>query len=223
MRERRDVWHVVCDDENVHLIAADYGIKDWRLIWDHPDNAPVKELRRDPYQLHAGDRVFIPELEPKVFDVVTDESHRFVLHQPKMLLHLVLHDEFNQPLGGVTYVIFREGKRYDPPGAPVPLRTADDGTVSHMVPVSRAYELHFGPFADGSVHSLEYHAGHLDPPETPGGVRDRLHHLGYDEAAGAGSASDGDAIRRLQLAHGLEPTGAMDRSTRDLLAALHGN
>jgi hypothetical protein len=45
-----------------------------QTIWDHPDNAELKELRHTHQALLPGDRVVIPDLEEKNLPVTPTRS-----------------------------------------------------------------------------------------------------------------------------------------------------
>lgn len=41
-------------------IAKHFGIGDWRTIWTHPVNAPLRKSRSVPERIRPGDRVWVP-------------------------------------------------------------------------------------------------------------------------------------------------------------------
>ena len=55
------VTHVVAQGEYLSLIAARFGFRDPRVIWNHPDNAALRERRKNPNVLFPGDVLTIPE------------------------------------------------------------------------------------------------------------------------------------------------------------------
>jgi peptidoglycan hydrolase-like protein with peptidoglycan-binding domain len=63
--------------------------------------------------------------------------------------------------------------------------------------------------------------GHLDPPATTSGARQRLDHLGYHRPTGAGPDDDARALRQFQRDHGLPETGEADEATRRALEDAH--
>lgn len=56
--------HIVQRGENLTVIARRYGFSNWRLIYDHPDNAEYRKKRPNPNVIVTGDRIFIPSGPP---------------------------------------------------------------------------------------------------------------------------------------------------------------
>ena len=52
-------------------IAFEHGFP-WEILWNHPDNAELKSLRKDPNVLLEGDIVSIPDLGRKEVSAPTD-------------------------------------------------------------------------------------------------------------------------------------------------------
>ena len=52
--------HVVTQGEHLSQIAKRYGFRDSRTVWDHPDNAALRERRPSPNVLLPGDVIQIP-------------------------------------------------------------------------------------------------------------------------------------------------------------------
>ena len=96
--KERDVEHEVQPNEDVPLIALEYGIADWQAVWDHEKNAELREKRGDPHILYKGDMLWIPDVEPKEFEVATNQVHTFTLHRPKTLVHFVLRVTVLDPI-----------------------------------------------------------------------------------------------------------------------------
>lgn len=238
----RDFFYTVQPNEDVQIIAADHGIADWKAVWEHPQNADLRSKRPDPHVLYKGDQVWIPALPPKEFEVATNQEHRFVLYEPKTLLHLVLNDSEGNPEPGVRYEIWINDERYDPPGHEDELRTREDGLIHHMVPVTRSIELRIFDHTrdEDEEHEEEQEEkagrprydtitvmpGHLDPIDTVEGVQDRLNNLGYgfgDDEPGTEGPGTEAALREFQADYGLVPTGVMDDYTRARLLEAHGS
>ena len=49
----------------------------WRTIWEHGENAELRQKRKDPSVIFADDDIFIPELQPKEVGKATDAEHTF--------------------------------------------------------------------------------------------------------------------------------------------------
>jgi len=52
--------YTVKSGDNLSLIAQQHGLKSWRDIYDHPDNAAFRLKRPDPNRIFPGDVVMIP-------------------------------------------------------------------------------------------------------------------------------------------------------------------
>src|SRR5262245_51728275 len=59
--------HTIQTGECISSVAYRYGFFP-STIWDHPENAELKRLRRDPNVLYADDAVHVPELRVKELD-----------------------------------------------------------------------------------------------------------------------------------------------------------
>jgi hypothetical protein len=73
------VWrgdYVVKKGECVSSIAFSHG-HFWEKIWNHPDNIELKEIRKNPNVLFAGDRLTFPPKYPKQETGATGQRHRF--------------------------------------------------------------------------------------------------------------------------------------------------
>jgi hypothetical protein len=71
-----DGEYYVAEGDCIESIAFARGIP-WTRIWDHPENAALKEARRDPNILLPGDRLFVPDPELKNVAAATDKRHKF--------------------------------------------------------------------------------------------------------------------------------------------------
>ncbi len=237
MNKPRDIWHVADTDDDFQWVAAEYGIKDWEAVAKDPKNKDLVDKKRDPHILYQGDKIWVPDLKPKVFDAETDKKHEFKLYPPKQLVHLVLEDDNGKPYGDRRYELWVKGKRYDPPGSNGELRTREDGLVFQLIPLERDVELRawledpkakpaqeeLAPSPEDPEEfdyvSIRLNPAHLDPIETLEGQQDRLTHLGYKFTDDWGTSGEGthDAIFEFQRDVGLTQTGEMDTETRKRL------
>lgn len=203
-------WHDVAQGEHLIQIAHQYGFADFMAIFDHPDNKPLKDKKRDPHVLLPGDQLFIPEKELKEVDAATGKVHTFKVKLPTLMLRVIVHGEDDKPLANKPYVLTVNGKDIE--------GTSDgDGKVEAAVPVTaREAKLVI------DIHEIQLRVGHLDPIEEDSGVLSRLLNLGYDLG---GETQPGpfttDALRRFQKASGLEVNGNLDDATRGKLREKH--
>ena len=206
-------WHTVAQGEWIQKIAWDNHFYNWESIWNHAQNADLKQKRQDPNLLLPGDLLFIPDLTPKQVSAPTDKLHSFVKKKPKMTMKVTFRDEDEHPLANKPWKLTLEDKEYTG-------NTDGDGAMSQEVPVPESS-------VDGQVACAGYqypiHVGHLDPIDAISGVKRRLANLGLD----CGSTDDSstpefqDALKEFQQSAGLQPTGEVDQSTRDKLKEKH--
>lgn len=243
MYKPRDTWHEADSDDDVQWMAAEYGIKDWEAVAKDPKNKELLDQKRGPHVLYAGDKVWIPDLKPKVFDAETDKKHEYKLYPPKQLVHLVLEDDDGKAHGNCRYEFWVNGKRYDPPGTSGELRSREDGLVYQLVPLERDVvlrawledpkakqkykELEPSPEDEEEFDyiSIQLNPAHLDPIDTVEGLQDRLTNLGYELKDVWGTLGHGtrDAIREFQQDVGLTQSGEMDTETRKRLLEQAGS
>src|SRR5438128_1953254 len=92
-------YHEVIQGEHLTSIAKAYHFSDYRTIYEHSENARLREKRPDPNVLLPGDLIFIPDKETKEEDGQTEKRHRFKVRAPKLVLRLIIKDEEGQPIG----------------------------------------------------------------------------------------------------------------------------
>jgi hypothetical protein len=204
--------HVVKEGEHVPRIAAGYGIGDYAVVWNDPNNAELSQSR-DPCVLRPGDQLFIPDVPPLEFQLPTGRSHRIVIKRPKVRLRLVLQDSSGRPLANVACQLKSERASFD-------LMLDGDGKLDQQIPVDSERCTLVLPDRE-----LSLLVGHLTPNDDPAGWRARLNNLGYE----AGSSDDEEdpqlrsAIEEFQCDNGLAVTGSCDASTQAKLLELHGS
>lgn len=84
--------YIVKDGDCLNSIAYQRGIF-WETIWNDPLNAALKEKRKDPNIIKAGDRLFIREKKLKEYEKSSEQTHKFVLKGTPVKLHLRLLEE----------------------------------------------------------------------------------------------------------------------------------
>lgn len=204
-------WHTVLQGEHLTAIAHKYGFSDPSVLFDHGENKPLKEGKRDVHVLHPGDKVWIPEKEQKEVDAATGKLHSFKIKLKKLMVRVIVHGEDDAPLANKPYKLTVDGKSKEG-------QTGDDGKVEAEIPITaRGATL----VVDGNEIPLRI--GHLDPVVEETGVLGRLANLGYDLG---GERAPGpfieSAIRTFQKKHGLRETGTIDDALRDKLKEIHG-
>ena len=206
--------HVAQQGECLESIAQAHGFF-WETLWNHPENAKLKEQRQEPHALLAGDTVFIPDLKATWFTCETGQRHRFRVKGVPSELNLVIKND-DKPRAHEPYVLEVDGERFHG-------QTDGEGRIKHSIPP----EASRGKLVVGEGEKKEEFVlslGHLDPVDTLSGIKARLRNLGF------ACALDGDeldlgteqAIKDFQSAYDLEVTGQPDEATRNKLKSAHG-
>lgn len=195
----------------ISSIAYRYGFFP-DVIWSHPENASLRDVRPDPNALLPGDMVFVPVKDPKREDCATEQRHRFRRRGVPERLRVVLRVA-GEPRANVDFVA--------EVGDVATTGTTDgDGRVSLYVrPDAERARI---TLADtGEV--IELALGHMDPVDTLRGAQARLVTQGYAKAVtGEWDGRSARALERFQREHGLEPTSELDEASSRKLEELHG-
>jgi N-acetylmuramoyl-L-alanine amidase len=204
--------HVVTQGECLSSIAARYGFADHRKIWEHPNNAELRELRPDPNLLFVGDVVFVPDRAPHTAHVMTGREHVFTLHRPKIVLELALKFD-GEALANKPYVLVLGAERRSG------VTDANGRLKEPIEPTIERAQLQL----EEPIVEWDLHVGHLDPATEVSGVQARLNNLGHacgsiDEHVGPRTRA---ALRQFQARNQLEPTGEIDATTLAALQEAH--
>jgi putative peptidoglycan binding protein len=208
-------WHTVSQGEWIGKIAHDYGISNWRTIYDHGENADLRAARPDPNLLYEGDRVFVPEMEVKYVDGATDKRHVFKQKAQKLKLKIGVKNAEDKPIASKPYKLTIHGKEYRG-------NTDGSGTLEQEIPMPASDE-------EGLLEVDGYHypvrVGHLDPIGEISGIQQRLNNLGFECGPADGSLNEKtvEAVTMFQSEAGIEPTGELDQNTRNKLKDKHGS
>jgi hypothetical protein len=212
--------HVVQQGECLASIAARYGLGSWKVLFDDPDNAPLKEKKRDPFALLPGDEVMVRDPKPKTVSLPSAASHRVTISVQKTMVNLRLELEDGKPIAGKAYVLTVGAQRFEG-------KTTGDGRVELELPASArdatlAVLMEGDPRGERHVWSVQL--GHLNPADAVSGVKQRLNNLGFFAGAPDENADEALAlaVRGFQDFMGLEVTGAVDDVTRAKLVEAHG-
>jgi hypothetical protein len=200
---------------------------EWQKVWNDPKNASLKEAGRDPNILLPGDRLYVPPVESKQVDAVTDKLHPFVLKGVPSRLHIRIVEWVEvegseqmeaRPRAAVPYVLVVDGKTFSG-------ETDSDGWIDQVVsPAARQGKLTIEPGTDQACE-FAVSVGGLDPIAAHSGTCQRLANLGFASSPDLQEDSDEfqGAVRAFQGANGLETTGTLDSSTRSKLGDVHGS
>lgn len=192
----------ISSGESIPSIARDEGFF-WKTLWNLPENASLKEKRKDPNVLYEGDEVEVPELREKEETRATEQTHTFRRKGDplKLKLRLMLMDE---PRGNEDFTLDVDGKL-------ITGSTDGDGKLEEWIPGNaRRAKL----ILAGGREEYPIQISRLDPIDTTPGAKQRLANLGYacsdDEDV---SEEDARAICEFQRKYKLEETGELDGAT----------
>jgi len=210
--------HIVAQGEHLSKIAKRHGFSDYRTIWNHPQNADVREKRQNPNVLFPGDVLFIPDKELRIEARATDERHRFVVKRTALKLRLVVEDLYETPVRNAPCELVIEGEvtRHITDGTGLVeqeiLPDAHDGWL-----VLRGEET---PFRDTLIPMK---IGDLDPEDTTSGQLARLNNLGYLPGDGTDPDAFRSAVEEFQCDHPpLKVDGTCGKKTQEQLKKVHG-
>ncbi|MFZ5758217.1 MAG: PGRP and LysM peptidoglycan-binding domain-containing protein [Thermodesulfobacteriota bacterium] len=232
--------HVVRQGDCLSSIADRYG-HFWETIWNHPDNAALKELRQDPNVLLPGDEVIVPDREEKEESGATAARHRFKKKGVPAKIRLKIMREPPPDNGDSEESgdVIRSSAQtpQDEVRADLPYRLDIDGQVSEgstdsegmiefvIPPGARRGKIILEPNTT-RAREIPLMLGSLDPISENRGIKQRLANLGFD----CGSCSDDEmsekveaALRFFQEEYELEVTGVIDDATRNKLKEVHGS
>jgi hypothetical protein len=194
--------YTVRQGDCISSIAYEYGFFP-STIWDDPKNAALKETRKDPNVLFAGDVIYVPEKQQKEESCGGEQRHRFKRRgvPSKFRIKLMIDDE---PRANVPYRVVINGVTSQG-------TTDGDGLVEGpLPPIARQGTLYVGDPGQEDVYELAF--GTLDPVDTEEGVKQRLLNLGY--AAGQDLQ---EALRDFQTVEQLSVTGEINTETCERL------
>lgn len=211
--------HTVQQGEHLAAIAAQHGFGDYTVVWNHPENSSLKQLRCNPDVLLSGDTVTIPEKVEKQEAGATAQRHTFVLAQAPLMLRLLLEQTYGKPAEGAPCSLVIDGTGVD--------TTADgDGKVEHRISAALSQAI-LTVTADDSAYAgnaLTLNVGELDPVEVLSGQVGRLANLGY----GPGTPQSPDdlqfqsALQEFQCDYKLLVDGDPGPKTQAKLQEVHG-
>jgi N-acetylmuramoyl-L-alanine amidase len=212
--------YVVRQGDYLTRLAETMGF-DADSVWQHPDNAALRERRSDPNILAPGDVLRVPRpAPPQHLSVAARTRNAYRATRQRMTLCVVVHDQ-RGPLANQRYVV-----ESPPPRSEGTTSGSGELTIS----VSTADREALVSFPDLELR-LPIHVAHLDPVTEPSGVWMRLEHLGYLAPRIPGT-SLGDAERRSRLAdaiesfqrdQGLTVNGVVDEALCSALCRAHGS
>jgi hypothetical protein len=199
--------HRIEQGESTTQLAYENGLF-WKTIWNHPNNAQLRKLRKDQNVLYPGDEIFIPALQTKVVTAETEKLHRFVRLGVPEMLNIQFFGPDGKPLAGEAYMLnvdaHTQRGNLDGEGW---LRTS-------IPPNAGKAHVKIGEFGDLLEQDLAL--GHLDPVTELTGVQARLKNLGFYHGGIDNELSDEltAAVRAFRLKYNLDqaPSEQQDKN-----------
>jgi Putative peptidoglycan binding domain len=179
-------------------------------IWQNPANADLKQLRKDPNILFAGDVVVVPDKILREECCATDASHKFVMKGVPAVFRLQVFDG-TTPCASRKFRLVIDGKVFEG------VTDSHGVLVVDISPDAKKGHLTIG----SSVYVLDL--GTIDPITEISGVQARLNNIGYDCGPPDGRPSDRlrRILRMFQSQFGLQRTGEPDDATIKKLEEIH--
>ena len=210
------IYYTVKPGDCISSIGARYGFT-WQALWDLPENADLRALRKDPYVLNPGDKVFVPDIRKKVHDRPTDQKHPFTKLGTKEQLRIVFIDEDDKPMVNAPYeLVIDDHLHYVG-------HTGGDGSIVHKISRTAA-KGHLVVGESNQRQEYYFRLGTVDPVTEISGVKGRLLDLGYYDGH-PGGALDGptqSALLLFQDKYHLAPTAKNDGDTQAKLKKIFG-
>jgi hypothetical protein len=195
--------HTVKQGQWVGSIALIYGFADWEKdVWEHADNAQLKELRKDPHVLAPGDELFIPPWTDKKESCATESRHSFKLKTPNETIRVRILDEDGEPVKNAKYVLELE---YEAGGGTFKQKnttTDGEGVLTEVIPSTVRSGIVRVPDAKLEIQ-LDFGLAPLNAGEELAilGAKQRLSALGFyrgpiDSQSGPGLSNAVEAFQR---------------------------
>jgi hypothetical protein len=97
---KRTRRHLVARGEGLSRIAKQYGVADWKKIWDAPENQALRKQRKHPNLLRPGDEVVVPGAEVHEIVRPAGQTHRIIVREQRAVL-AVLNTHLLGELGSI--------------------------------------------------------------------------------------------------------------------------
>ncbi|HEX7815911.1 peptidoglycan-binding protein [Dyella sp.] len=215
--------YIVKQGDHLAKIAAQFGFADWNTIWNHPDNAALKQQRKNPHILYPGDQLSIPDKQTKDESRAVDQRHKFSLKRNPLKLIVVLERAYQKPLAHVSFDLSIDGDTQ---------AISSDGSGKLQHGISAKAEI-LQLIARDSNTAMDHvmvplRIGELDPIDEVSGQRERLNNLGYgaslpDDATPAEQdRAFKSAIEEFQCENKLTVDGICGPQTQAKLKSIHG-
>lgn len=199
--------HVVEQGECIASIAFAAGFSP-QALWNHPDNAGLKQKRADPGVLLPGDKVTIPPLKTTANSGATGARHQFRRKGVPIKFKVRLLKQA-RPRANLPYALTVDGIHSQG-------TTDGDGFVIGRIPPD-ASQVTIRLQDGGQTSVYHFALGSLDPIDADSGLQQRLASLGFRAADDVGGA-----VSAFQANQNLPVSGKLDDATRAKLKERYG-
>lgn len=210
--------YTVKQGDHIAKIAAKYGFADYLTIWDHPDNAELKQLRKNPNILLPGDILHIPDKQQKQVSCKTSQLYSFKVSSKKIKIRIILKNLNNKLITDTPCELQIDGKTYN-------LTSDSNGLIEQEISsIAEEGTLTVKESDSTSELKIPVKMGHLDPVEEATGQQSRLNNLGYyaGEIGKIDELELKSAIEEFQCDNGLTVNGVCEQKTQAKLIELYG-
>lgn len=196
----------------ISSIAFEHGFFK-ETIWNHPNNAELKQNRKEQNVLMPGDIVFIPDKRIKEVSEPTNEVHKFRCKNTPEKLKLQLFKE-NEPRADEEYELVIDDLKFSG-------KLDSQGRLEQSIPPN-AKQGQLTLKKDEEIYQLIL--GNLNPSDEITGAQGRLRHLGFYFGSIDGQISPEliQAIQEFQISGDLEPNGELDDRTMSAIKNAYG-
>jgi hypothetical protein len=216
--------HIVQAGDHISSLAEKYGFVKYETIWNHPENAELKALRKNPNVLHPGDKVHIPDRELRTVDRAVDARHKFTREIQELNLRIVLNRVYNKPYANTPCTVVFGAEKTD-------LTSDGKAQIEHVIDrsltdgrVAVKDRIVVGANAVPIDRDVVLKIGFLDPAEEVSGQIARLANLGYYRGpeTPVDDAEFVSAVEEFQCEHELVVDGKCGHLTQAKLVSVHG-
>jgi hypothetical protein len=213
-------YYTVKQGDHVPGMAWRSGFSDYRVIWNHPNNAELKNKRRNPNVLFPGDSLYIPDLAVKEYPRPTDQMHKFVVNRTNLRLRMTLRDQYEKPIANAPCILIVDSESHH-------LTSDGDGKLELMIPPSAGASRLVIQDTDQTPYggiTIPIKIGYLDPVDEVTGQQARLSSLGYftGDIDGEEGPKFETAVEEFQCEHSLAVDGICGPKTQAKLKDVYG-
>jgi hypothetical protein len=199
-------------------IAAKFKFGDYKIIYNHAQNAALKQKRPKPNLLAVGDVVFIPDTEIREESGATDKKHTYQIIIPKVKFRVVVKDDQDKAFGDKKYELEIDGKTLEG-------NTDGSGLIEQEIPAT-ATQGKLKVFTEDEklkVLTWDLELGALDPSETDEGSKGRLKNLNFyfGEVNSTVDDKTKESVKAFQKKKGITDNGELTDETRNKLRDSH--